>query len=463
MSNQDNGFIYKIMENIGYLIGMMIGMFFRLTKKGFMFAKENKIVLFSYIGLIFISLFAPVMIFVTIITMACIGLWQYIKEAPERRLKNYFNEIFLNIGLLENGQAPNYYGNEDVSDYVNAVYFYNLVPLSEWNKKKEKLEIYLREKIIDIRQDKKDNRYISLLLQKQPLPKLIEWNDSFLNINQDILNIGHSYLGMVGMDLNRYPHAFIGGETGSGKSNVLKCMIYQSIAKDYEIILIDFKRGVVFSRFQDIAPIHYEYTETLEILKNILIETKHRLDLFRNYGVEKLEDYNKTFQTPLKRKIIFIDELAELLSVRDKEISKLLYEYIETLTRISRAVGVHLIMGIQRPDSTVINGQIKSNVSFRLCGHFVDKEPSMIMLGNDKASEIMNIKGRFIAKDDQLKEVQCFYFKDDVITPHRRRFDNSMINNTKEEKQVASDTEIPHNEETQPNTFNFDFNDIVNK
>jgi len=107
---------------------------------------------------------------------------------------------------------------------------------------------------------------------------------------------------------------------------------------------------------------------------------------------------------------LFIDELAELLKIRDNVISNTLNDSIETLTRLSRAVGIHLIMGIQRPDSTIVSGQIKNNVSFRVCGRFVDSEPSRIMLGNDSARSLPNIKGRFIVKDDNMYEVQAFYF-----------------------------------------------------
>jgi len=131
--------------------------------------------------------------------------------------------------------------------------------------------------------------------------------------------------------------------------------------------------------------------------------------------VDSINDYNNITGEGLPRKIIFIDEVAELLKTRDKEISKLLYESLETLTRISRAVGISLIMGIQRPDSTIINGQIKSNVPFRICGRFVDIEPSRIMLGDTIASTLPNIKGRFIIKGDTLEEVQSFYFDKRIL------------------------------------------------
>lgn len=186
-------------------------------------------------------------------------------------------------------------------------------------KEKDSLEMYLNDKILDIIQDVKDNRYIWLVIERKPLPDMIEWEERYLNIFDDILTIGMTYLGVMELNLNKYPHAFIAGETGSGKSNILKCLIYQALEKNYEVTLIDFKRGVVFSIFKNEVPIYYDYEETVSVLNDIVEETKKRLDLFRNCGVESLNDYNKVAMIPLKRKIIFIDELAELLSVRDKE------------------------------------------------------------------------------------------------------------------------------------------------
>lgn len=158
--------------------------------------------------------------------------------------------------------------------------------------------------------------------------------------------------------------------------------------------------------------IYYDYPEVIKVLKEMVAETNNRLDKFRNSRVDNINDYNRLGGEYLPRKIIFIDELAELLKTRAKETAMTLYDCIETLTRLSRAVGIHLIMGIQRPDSRIVNGQIKNNVSFRVCGRFVDPEPSRIMLSCDTASSIPNIKGRFYVKDDDLYEVQSFYFDD---------------------------------------------------
>ena len=222
---------------------------------------------------------------------------------------------------------------------------------------------------------------------------------------------------------------------------------------------------VSFSGFKDV-PIYYDYEETITVLDDTVEETKKRLDLFRECNVESLKDYNKVAMIPLERKIIFIDELAELLSVRDKEKSKILYNNIETLVRLSRSVGIHLIMGIQRPDSTIVTGQIKSNVAYRVCGHFADKEPSRIMLGNDKASTIPNIKGRFIVKDNHFFEVQCFYYDNALYKPRKSNLNTIDNSIAKEDKQALNGIKTAFDEAENKQrakiskTIDFDFSDI---
>ena len=193
------------------------------------------------------------------------------------------------------------------------------------------------------------------------------------------------------------------------------------------------------------------------LLERLVEETKQRLDLFRNTHVENIDDYRKNVNENLRRKIVFIDELAELLQVRDKELSHSLYDSLETLTRLSRSVGIHLIMGMQRVDSTLISGQIKSNVTGRICGRFVDKEPSRIMLGNDMASNLQNTKGRFIFKDDTFIEVQCFYYQS-----KNNNYEEDYKNispETFEEVQEEMKEEVKENTDTE-NQLSFDFSDI---
>ena len=467
---------------VGYGIGYLLSITFRLIWMGLKVAGENIFALVTYIvlGVMAFLLFSIgvltfnaslfgtsfLMMFLTALAIFSFGLWQYEKEAPERKRREYFYNLFLKVGLhTDEEDVPIYMDFEHVSEYTLVITFYSLIPLSEWNKVREVLEMHLNQNIIDIIQDKQDNRFIYIVIENNPLPSREDWCNTYLEYGKEMLTIGISHVGVVGMDLEYFPHAFIAGETGSGKSNILKCMIHQSLCKDYEVVLIDFKRGVSFSSFQDVVPVYYDENETLEVLNIITIETKRRLDLFREYEVESLNDYNKYAHDSLRRKIIFIDELAELLRIRDKEMSKLLYDSIETLTRLSRAAGIHLIMGIQRPDSTIISGQIKNNVSFRVCGRFVDKEPSRIMLGNDKASTLQNIKGRFIIKADDLYTVQSFYYETKASDKPRIKEIATILDQTiPEEKEAPKEVKIVDNKEPlKQSNFIFNFTDIEYK
>ena len=401
------------------------------------------------------------MLIVDLLVITFFSVFEYIKDYPRQKLKRAFRDIFTDIGLYtDENLIPEYLNTEYPSPYLACFVFRSLTPLSLWFGLKEAFEMYANIKIYDIVQSPDNLRIIRVLVHRNPLPEQISWKDEYLNQNSNVLNIGVGYYGIAGMDLEKYPHAFIAGETGSGKSNILKCMIYQSILKGYKTVLIDFKRGVSFSAFNEVIDVYYEYDTVISILEDMVGETKNRLDLFRESRVDNINDYNKVSGKGLKRIIIYIDELAELLKTRDKAIAHALNDSIETLTRLSRAAGIHLIMGIQRPDSTIVNGQIKNNAPFRICGRFTDREPSRIMLANDMASSLPNIKGRFLIKDDNLVEVQCFYFnfEADNITPDPV----SKVEQPSEKLEEDIHLEAPEQVATQEplSEFYFNFDDI---
>lgn len=395
-------------------------------------------------------------LFIAVIIM---GVWQYVLTIPLRLKIKEWENLFEEMKLKENDCLPFFQYERDLSPYTFVTAFKTTIPLSVWQNKKEAMEMLLNKKILSIVQDEENNQIISLIVQKEALPTKIDWKESFNDKESNKMYIGAGYFGAVHMDLEKHPHAFIAGETGSGKSNILKCLIHQALSKDFDVILIDFKRGVSFSDFDELVDIYFDYVPTAKILDDMVVETKKRLDLFREHRVDNIDDFNKVAHEYLARKIIFIDELAELLKIRDKAISNRLYDSIETLTRLSRAVGIHLIMGIQRPDSTIVSGQIKNNVSFRICGRFVDKEPSRIMLGCDSASRISNIKGRFIVKDNEMYEVQSFYYSsiDSYQLKPRHKIDGLAVD---EEAPTRKSPLSRANEKNIAKGLDFDFSDI---
>ena len=107
--------------------------------------------------------------------------------------------------------------------------------------------------------------------------------------------------------------------------------------------------------------------------------------------------------------LVVIDEAAEILDVKpkDKEEKEMYAEidhYLRTLARISRAAGVHILMGFIRPSADVLNGQIKNNLLWRVSSYFADPAAARIVLDNDKAAELPSeIKGRFIIGEEEVQ------------------------------------------------------------
>lgn len=423
---------YKICEVFLSAVFKVIGKFLRLLWTGiFTASKRYKMLGFFYVCLSIIGIavrqntdYLGAVVIIGLATTIISAMEVYRADAPYKEKVRLANLVFEEIGFKNpNGSYPLYLDSVKISEYATEILFRSMFPISAWQKKAEQLEIYLNTKIIDIVQDNHDSTITKLILESNPLPTDIPWDDNYINEYNNVLSIGVGHYGVVGMDLERNPHGFIAGESGSGKTTIMKAMVHQALHKNYDVVLIDFKRGVSFLEFEEYIEIHYEHESVKRVLQDMVSETHIRLDLFREAKVDNLNAYNRTGKTYLKRKIIFIDELAELLKTRDKALSNSIYDSLETLARISRATGIHLTMGIQRPDSTVINGQIKSNVSYRICGRFVDKEPSQIMLGNSIASELPNIKGRFIVKDEGFIGVQGFNFTNVDVDYRKEYFD----------------------------------------
>jgi len=414
----------NLSEKIGYQIGYSVSSLFiaylKLLKDGIISASKESVKLrYTYIALLVSTVLSFLIVqrcSYFVISILVIGTYNGFairkKYKPYKDKINYFFEIFEKMKLQSyDGGLPLFLYEEMISNYASVFVFKTLVPLSDWENKRELLEMYFNVKIIALKQDRNDYQNILMYIEDEPLPDYIEFDSSYMSFEKDKLLLGVSHYGFEGINLNVSPHVFVSGESGSGKSVILKCLIHQCLWQYDEVSLIDFKRGVSFSCFKGAVNIYFEYDSTIKLLQETVNETNRRLDLFRESNVDSLKDYNKIAPITLKRKVIFIDELAELLKTRDKEISNALYDSIETLTRISRACGIHLIMGVQRPDSKVINGQIKANVSCRISGRLSDIEHSRIILGSTEATKIpIDIKGRCIIQNGEMRLFQAFYY-----------------------------------------------------
>ena len=127
--------------------------------------------------------------------------------------------------------------------------------------------------------------------------------------------------------------------------------------------------------------------------------------MFSKYSCKDIDSFNQFIEGKIDRIIFACDELAELLDTTgmdkdEKAIIKEIEGHISKIARLGRAVGIHLILATQRPDADVLSGQIKSNMTYRLCGRSNEVLSRIILDSTDAAKLIPNdAKGVFINQD----------------------------------------------------------------
>lgn len=346
---------------------------------------------------------------------------KFISGLDMRQGKEFTKKLELYKFYGVDGQLPVFLGQTKDDFGAEILRFQGAIPLKTWKASREDLESLLNRTIISIQQDaRKDRVLLRTISGTVEIPEKIHWNDTYIKDDDGVVVVGENALGQISFDLNKTPHVLSAGETGSGKSVILRAMLWQLLKKGCRAYMIDFKGGVEFGKaYEKFGQVITEKEAALEFLTMLTEENKKRLDLFRELEVKNLKEYNQKTKSNLCRVAVVIDELAELLdktgvSKEDKEILSCIEKELSTLARLSRATGINLLLGVQRPDAKVITGQIKTNVPVRICGRFADNSASEIVLSNTKAKDLQDIKGRFLIKvGADTEEFQAYYFDDE--------------------------------------------------
>lgn len=330
---------------------------------------------------------------------------------------------FSRIGFSNHvGESPYLIKRELLEHNVTALTYYCTgLPLKMWVDEQLTIETALNMLIASIHEGK-DRRTITLYcVQPGHAFELIRWNDTYvLRHNDNLLIAGCGLTGDVIIDLDKTPHILIGGNTGSGKTVLLRCLLWQAIQQSDIVYIADFKGGVDFGRlWHRFAHIITNEKDLLELLNLLVDELEERKKLFIEADASNIKDYfNKTKQY-LNRIIFSCDEVAELLDKTgaDKERKELLSQIearLSTLARQGRAFGIHLVLATQRPDANILPGQIKNNLNVRICGR-ADATLSTIIIGDGRAAEQIpsDAQGRFIMDNGTV--FQAYYFDDSLI------------------------------------------------
>ena len=193
-------------------------------------------------------------------------------------------------------------------------------------------------------------------------------------------------------DLASMPHLLIAGTTGSGKSvcinTIILSLLYKHSPDKCKFILIDPKM-LELSTYEGIphllCPVITQPKKAASVLGWVVKEMENRYRLMTKEGVRNIDGYNAKHSLAMPYIVVIVDEMSDLMLVAGKEIEN----YIQKLSQMARAAGIHIIMATQRPSVDVITGTIKANFPTRVSFQVTSKIDSRTILGEQGAEQLL--------------------------------------------------------------------------
>ena len=161
-----------------------------------------------------------------------------------------------------------------------------------------------------------------------------------------------------------------------------------------------------------LCPVITEAKKAASVLGWVVREMENRYKLMTKVGVRNIDGYNSKHKTFMPYIVVIVDEMSDLMLVSGKEIEN----YIQKLSQMARAAGIHIIMATQRPSVDVITGTIKANFPTRISFQVSSKIDSRTILGEQGAEQLLG-KGDmlFMSSANRIARIHAPFVTEDEI------------------------------------------------
>lgn len=212
--------------------------------------------------------------------------------------------------------------------------------------------------------------------------------------NWDRLTIGVAKNGENNIEwkTKTFPHAFIAGRSGLGKTTLLKNIAQQGLHKGWNICVADIKKV----DWQDFAKKpHMSVANTLDDIANMIQKIENIMDDRYKTMKEQKINYFTNITSPTPPILLVIDEVYPIVAVdpldtdEGRRLNKLREECVQNLSsiaRLGRAAGIHLAFASQRPDGMPMT--MMANIDCRIALGPMEERYSKIMFNDTRAVNI---------------------------------------------------------------------------
>ena len=280
---------------------------------------------------------------------------------------------------------------------VDATYFGCHV----FESKRDALQSAFESKIEKI-ETFENPKYVKITLNSKVLSKHFDFEEAIEGFSRkEAFLIGDSEKGFLSAKIANLPHVLISGTTGGGKSQFFKQMLVGLLKTSpyTRMCLIDLKGGLEFREFSRLPNV--KIAKDIETSVTLLSKVKKEMEArFRYLEKRGLTQIDPSIH-PFDRIVIGVDEASVLYAqIRkeafDYELVLEARELTESIAKLGRAAGIHLVLATQKVSKNSIDTRIQENITGRMCFKLNTTEGSVRVLGHGKAAHLPAIPGRGI-------------------------------------------------------------------
>jgi len=326
-----------------------------------------------------------------------IGIFEWIKIMKYQKAIDHLG-LKTSTGLIPKVKSVIQMENNQKKILVQAIG----IDVAELRSKKGVLESSFNSIVQDVRVAPYSKQLIEIILAEKELSTLIRFEDVADKLQRPFTClIGESFDKFIVADFCEIHHMLVAGSTGGGKSYFFKQALVSLLkSSDHiQLYLIDLKRGVEMKPFAalDNVRVVKENIDAVAILGAIVVEMEKRFQFLEinnfNEISPKRDNLDRIFVGIDEASVLFIVEKS---SKQAKDNAIRARELTDKIAKLGRAAGIHLILATQKVVKETIDTSVQTNINARVCFRVNTMASSMTVLGNKKASDLPNIKGRAI-------------------------------------------------------------------